>query len=116
MTTKTIDELMALALHMVGEAADEDERRFDVAKAALRSALEQFIESAGADSERLDFILAEEAFVVWAMRDGSIRQCQLLTQDEDERYWVLSGAFRFFNTEREAIDAAIAKPEMAEYA
>lgn len=48
----TTDELMALALHMVGESADEDERTFDIAKAALRSALEQVV----ADAERYEWL------------------------------------------------------------
>lgn len=68
-----------------------------------------------ADSARLDFMLKKEAFVLWGLRDGSIRQCQLATQDEDERYWLLSGAKRFFNSEREAIDAALANPPAVEY-
>lgn len=58
------------------------------------------------DAERLDFVLDESAFIVSTTRDGSIRQCQLCTQDDDENYIVLSGEHRYFNTPREAIDAA----------
>jgi hypothetical protein len=58
------------------------------------------------DTERLDFVVEKDAFIVWTERDGSIRQCQLLTQDHDENYHVLSGEHRYFNTPREAIDAA----------
>ena len=58
------------------------------------------------DATRLDFLIEKDAFIVWTDRDGSIRQCQLLTQDEDENYHVLSGEHRYFNTPREAIDAA----------
>lgn len=59
------------------------------------------------DTARLDFVLEKWAFVVWCNRDGSIKQCQLMTQSEDEEYIALSGADRFFNTERDAIDAAM---------
>ncbi|WP_223275124.1 hypothetical protein [Delftia tsuruhatensis] len=61
-----------------------------------------------ADSARLDFVLQKDAFIVWTDRDDTIRQCQLMTQDEDEHYHVISGEHRFFNTPRQAIDAAIA--------
>jgi hypothetical protein len=61
------------------------------------------------EEARLDFVLAQGAFIVWTMRDGSIRQCQLWNQDEDEGYHFLSGEHKFFNTEREAIDAAMAQ-------
>lgn len=59
------------------------------------------------DSARLHFMLENGAWVQWTTRDGSIRQCQVYTQDEDENYLILSGEDRFFNTPREAIDAAI---------
>lgn len=60
------------------------------------------------DELRLDFMLEKSAFIVWSNRDGSIRQCQLMSQDEDEVYTVLSGMDRYFNIDRQAIDAAIA--------
>lgn len=60
------------------------------------------------DAERLDFMIEQQAWVQWTVRDGSIRQCQVYTQDEDENYHILSGEDRFFSTPREAIDAAIA--------
>jgi hypothetical protein len=60
------------------------------------------------DTERLDFVLSRMAFIVWTWRDSSIRQCQLLIQDEDENFEALSGPDKYFNTERDAIDAAIA--------
>jgi hypothetical protein len=59
------------------------------------------------DTERLDFMLSSSAFTVLCNRDGSILQYQLMTQDEDENYHVLHDEHRFFNTERDAIDAAI---------
>lgn len=66
------------------------------------------LEAAKLDAARLDFLIEEDAFVMWALRDGTINQCQLMTQDEDENYHYLSGEHRFFNTPREAIDAAMA--------
>lgn len=65
-----------------------------------------------ADTARLDFMLANDAFTVRCNRDGSILQYQLMTQDEDENYHVLHDEHRFYNTERDAIDAAI-KAEQA---
>lgn len=62
-----------------------------------------------ADTTRLDWMLANDAFMVWKKRDDSILQCQVYTQDDDENYHVLSGGeHRYFNAPREAIDAAIA--------
>jgi hypothetical protein len=59
------------------------------------------------DTQRLGFVLREGAFIVWSLRDGTIRQCQLWAQNEDEEHVYLSGEHRFFDTERAAIDAAI---------
>ncbi|SAJ95525.1 hypothetical protein UA18_02430 [Burkholderia multivorans] len=73
--------------------------------AELRAALE----AAAADTERLDFLIDRQAWVQWAMRDGSIRQCQVYDQDEDENYHILSGDDRYFNTPRDAIDAALSQ-------
>jgi len=70
-----------------------------ILQAATRDALD--------DTARLDFMLANDAFTVPCNRDGSIKQYQLMTQDEDENYHVLHNEQRFYNTEREAIDAAI---------
>ncbi|MDN7549119.1 hypothetical protein [Burkholderia cenocepacia] len=58
------------------------------------------------DTERLDWLIDQQAWIQWTMRDGSIRQCQVYDQDEDENYHILSGDDRYFNTPREAIDAA----------
>lgn len=60
------------------------------------------------DAKRLDFVLQKQAFIVWCNRDGSIKQCQLMDQNEDEEFFALSGEDRFFNDPRAAIDAAIA--------
>ena len=59
------------------------------------------------DTERLDWLIAQQAWIQWTMRDGSILQCQVYDQDEDENYHILSGDDRYFNTPREAIDAAM---------
>lgn len=67
------------------------------------------LEEARKDAGRLDYMLKESAFVVWSLRDGTIRQCQVWTQDEDEAYHYPAGEHRFFNTERDAIDAAMTK-------
>lgn len=72
---------------------------------ALRALLPQAQEDAR-DAGRLDFVMDEAAFIIWTIRDDTIKQCQLMTQDEDENYIVLSGESRYFNTSREAIDAA----------
>jgi hypothetical protein len=61
------------------------------------------------DTERLDFVIENSAFLVWRERDGSIVQCQLYKGDDDENVWPICGDERYFNSPREAIDAAIAK-------
>lgn len=71
-----------------------------ILQAATRDALD--------DTARLDFMLANDAFTVLCNRDGSIKKYQLMTQDEDENYHVLHNEQRFYNAERDAIDAAIA--------
>lgn len=62
------------------------------------------------DSLRLDWLIEQQAWIQWTERDGSIRQCQVMTQDEDENYHVPSGEHRFFSIPREAIDAALSAP------
>lgn len=59
------------------------------------------------DTERLDFVLEHSAFIVDHMRDDTFKQWQLWTQDEDENFIKLSGDNGYFNSPREAIDAAI---------
>ncbi len=67
-------------------------------------------DAAGAsDTERLDFVIENNAFLVWCERDGSIVQCQLYKGDDDENVWPICGDDKYFNSPREAIDAAIAK-------
>jgi hypothetical protein len=73
--------------------------------------LRSLAEALAVDAERLDWLIAQQAWIQWTVRDGSIRQCQVYDQDEDENYLILSGADRYFNTPREAIDAAISSTE-----
>lgn len=61
------------------------------------------------DTKRLDFVIDNSAFLVWRERDGSIVQCQLYKGDDDENVWPICGDDKYFNSPREAIDAAIAK-------
>ncbi len=63
-----------------------------------------------ADAERLDFVLANSAFIQTTASEGRPNTYQLLTQDEDENYIVLSGEGVWFPTHRAAIDAARGKP------
>ena len=63
-----------------------------------------------ADAERLDFVLANSAFIQITPSEGRTDTFQLLTQDEDENYIVLSGEGVWFPTHRAAIDAARGKP------
>ncbi|HDR9048806.1 TPA: hypothetical protein QDA94_003039 [Burkholderia vietnamiensis] len=67
------------------------------------------LEAAAADTARLEFLIDQQVWVQWTVRDGSIRQCQVYDQDEDENYHILSGDDRYFNTPRDAIDAALAQ-------
>jgi len=61
------------------------------------------------DTDRLDFVLTQDAFVMKATLDHPGVRWQLWTQDGDENYIVLSGEHKSFATTREAIDAAMAK-------
>lgn len=98
--------------------SDELRRKYDRQRAGWRmdvyAAPAQAEQSEdGRDAARLDFMIESDAFVVWSFRgDGSITQCQLWSQDEDEEYHIISGE-RYFNTPREAIDAAIAAKEQS---
>lgn len=60
------------------------------------------------DAERLDFVLAQAAWILPVRFDHPAVRFQLMTQNEDEEYITLSGEDKSFATEREAIDAAIA--------
>ncbi|WP_321789443.1 hypothetical protein [Paraburkholderia sp. J94] len=74
--------------------------------AVLRGLLVSSTTERMSDAARLDWLIEKQAWIQWTTRDGSIRQCQVYDQDEDENYHVLSGDDRFFSTPRAAIDAA----------
>jgi len=63
------------------------------------------------DSERLDFVLDNLAFMdcrkPYPDAGPSVTTWRLVTQDEDENYIFLSGKGKFFKTKRSAIDAAM---------
>lgn len=63
----------------------------------------------GSDAARLDFVLDRQAFILTIpeSKTGRPLMYQLMEQDEDEDYHVLSGEGEAFRTKREAIDAAI---------
>lgn len=89
--------------HLYNRVATTDEE-----SETLELLLDQNVEGKLTDTERLDFLIENQAWVQWTTRDGSITQCQVWDQDPDEEYHILSGDDRYFNTPREAIDAAIA--------
>ncbi|SMG01234.1 FIG00461683: hypothetical protein [Burkholderia singularis] len=97
-----------------GEWPDSDDKTFYEAELNLLERLVGLLDYPGqpepraevTDTERLDWLIAQQAWIQWTVRDGSIRQCQVYDQDEDENYHILSGDDRYFNTPREAIDAA----------
>lgn len=68
----------------------------------------QVAEDAVKDAERLDFVLANDAFMYETPTDVGTTAYQLWNQDEDEDYHVLSGEESFYPTKRAAIDAAVA--------
>jgi len=60
------------------------------------------------DGERLDFVLKHQAFIVTTLpREPYGTLYQLWTQDEDEKFHIISGD-GFFTSERAAIDRALA--------
>ena len=58
------------------------------------------------DTQRLDFMFLYDAFLSRTKTDADTIAYQLLAQDEDEDYAVLSGEDKFFPTGRAAVDAA----------
>lgn len=59
------------------------------------------------NSERLNFVLENTAFLYTKKSDTGTDTFQLWTQDEDENFIILSGEDNFYPTANEAIDAAI---------
>ncbi len=60
------------------------------------------------DAARLDFILENDGFLSRKISDAGTASYQLVSQDEHESYFSLSGDM-WFATPRRAIDAALAK-------
>lgn len=60
-----------------------------------------------AETQRLEFMLENNAFIVEEHDDWKVRY-HCYKQDEEENHIILSGADQSFATKREAIDAAIA--------
>lgn len=105
LTNERIEELALLNL-----GYDRQVRLRDFARAIEREVLatqQPEPRDEVTDTERLDWLIAQQAWIQWTVRDGSIRQCQVYDQDEDENYHVLSGEDRYFNAPRDAIDAAL---------
>lgn len=95
--------------------SEEAEAAMDAAIDALAEAHQAEVarltrenEGLAKDAARLDWMIEAGGFIVWTVRDGTIRQCQVWTQDEDEAFHQPAGEARFFNTTRDAIDAALA--------
>jgi hypothetical protein len=91
------------------EQAKKNTSFIAAANPAVILALIAKVESLEADAARLDFVIDKGAFITWSLRDSTIKQCQLMNQDEDEDFHYLSGDDKYFNTVRDAIDAAKAK-------
>lgn len=80
----------------------------DLMKATEQAVLQSpEIQQMRKDAERLDFMIENMAWAQPFERDGSILQYRLMTQNEDEDYVFMSGEDRYFNTPRDAIDAAM---------
>lgn len=80
----------------IGHNADAELRRLN----AKISELEK-------DARRLDFVIDRQLFIVVDHGNPEWMRYQLLNQDEDEEFHVVSGEGKWFNNWRDAIDAAI---------
>lgn len=81
------------------------------ARAALSSSSDAGKDDAR-DTVRLDFMIDRGAFVHPTKTDAGTMAYQVMQQDEDEDYHILSGEDRFFPTYRAAIDAALSSLEV----
>ncbi|WP_157979259.1 hypothetical protein [Rhodoferax ferrireducens] len=99
--TKERDAALALASEIPSLEADYTDQVLR-AITAEKLAADRLV-----DAERLDFVLAHDAFIAPVELDHPGIRFQLWFQDEGEAYHVLSGDHKSFATEREAIDAAI---------
>lgn len=98
----TDEEFQGLKADALALAADGANMSMDVGCMFVLAMIER-IEAGAADVARLDFVLDNSAFIC-TIDQG---MCQLMTQDEDEEYHVMSGEGEAFKTKRAAIDAAM---------
>lgn len=89
----------------IGKGYNDDNDKINAALTAGRAALAG-AERVEPDTQRLDFMFLYDAFLSRTKTDADTIAYQLLAQDEDEDYVVLSGEDKFFPTGRAAVDAA----------
>lgn len=77
----------------------------NIAKVTVRQCWKEQ-QDAAKDAELLDFVLEKDAFLSRVMADSGSMTYQLMTQDADENYVVLSGEDQFYPSPRAAIAAA----------
>ena len=109
MKDKQIEELSAEVERLTNElqkAQNSDEHNFTRWQRA-----EEQLAAAQKDAARLDFVVSNQAFVTTSKTDAGTLTYQLVTQDEDENFVVLSGGFEFYKSPREAIDSAMQRKE-----
>ena len=89
----------------IGKDYNDDNDKINAALTAGRAALAN-AERVEPVTQRLDFMFLYDAFLSRTKTDANTIAYQLLAQDEDEDYVVLSGEDKFFPTGRAAVDAA----------
>jgi hypothetical protein len=77
------------------------------ARAPLLARIAELEAKVAEETKRLDYVLDNYGYMESSKTDAGGIAWQLMTQDEDENYIVLSGETKFFTTKRAAIDAAI---------
>jgi hypothetical protein len=99
----TIESLVAKVAELSSQYGDEVSRTAQLLEEC--DALQLKFEGAEKDAVRLDYVLRKLAFIEASDTDAGGTAFQLLTQDEDENFILLSGD-GFYPTHRAAIDAA----------
>lgn len=92
-------------LEQLVDCPASDYERMYALKKQLRAALGN-AKRVEPDTQRLDFMFLYDAFLSRTKTDADTIAYQLLAQDDDEDYVVLSGEDKFFPTGRAAVDAA----------
>lgn len=124
---KLVDRLdgyaRSLAMHLWGEHYIKDAPQFELLDDAygvlsqidnMLTGLARQSPDGGMDVERLDFVLDRQAFISTIPASQALHgsECyQLMEQDEDEDYQVISGEGIAYKSKREAIDAAMEAQE-----